>query len=72
MDRVPVSSSNIADIGYDPSTMTLEVGFLNGGVYQYFDVPEAVYEEFMRAETYQGQLPIRQSVNGMVRMRRNP
>jgi len=51
MDRVPVSSSNIADIGYDPSTMTLEVGFLNGGVYQYFDVPEAVYEEFMRAES---------------------
>ena len=51
MDRIPVSSSNIADIGYDPSAMILEIGFRSGSVYQYFDVPQAVYEEFMRAES---------------------
>lgn len=51
MDRVQVASSTIADIGYDSSTMTLEVGFLNGSVYQYFDVPEAVYQEFMRSDS---------------------
>jgi hypothetical protein len=31
--------------------MTLEIAFNNGNVYQYFDVPEAVYDELMRAES---------------------
>jgi hypothetical protein len=51
MDRVSVNSSNVAEIGYDPSSMTLEIAFNNGNVYQYFDVPEAVYDELMRAES---------------------
>jgi KTSC domain len=51
MIRIPVSSSNIASIGYDQKTRTLEVEFLKGGVYQYFDVPQAVYEEFISAES---------------------
>ena len=49
MDRIPVSSSNVADIGYEPDTQVLEVGFLNGGVYQYFGVPPDVHEEFISA-----------------------
>jgi hypothetical protein len=52
MDRTPVESSNIADIGYDPTTQTLEVGFLNGTAYQYFDVPQAVHQEFMSADSH--------------------
>ncbi len=51
MIRTPVSSSNIASIGYDQKTQTLEVEFLKSGVYQYFDVPQAVYEEFIKAES---------------------
>lgn len=51
MNRTPVTSSNIASIGYDPGSMTLEVEFKNGAVYQYFDVPDAVYQEFMRADS---------------------
>lgn len=51
MDRVPVQSSNIAEVGYDPATMTLEVAFHNGTVYQYFDVPEPLYQELLRAES---------------------
>lgn len=47
MNRQPVSSSNIASIGYDANSQTLEIEFLNGGVYQYFDVPQHVYEELM-------------------------
>ena len=39
MDRIQVRSSNIRSIGYDQKTQTLEVEFLKGGVYQYFDVP---------------------------------
>lgn len=49
MDRTPVDSSTVADVGYDHATMTLEVGFLNGTVYQYFDVPETLAQEFMQA-----------------------
>lgn len=49
MNRTPVSSTNVASVGYDQSTTTLEVEFKGGSVYQYFDVPETVYQEFMRA-----------------------
>ncbi len=49
MNRTPVQSSNLASVGYDPSTSTLEVEFLNGRVYQYFGVPERVYHELMNA-----------------------
>lgn len=48
---MPVSSSNVASVGYDASSLTLEVEFNNGSVYQYFDVPEAVYQEMMRASS---------------------
>lgn len=49
MNRAPVVSSNIAAVGYDPNTMTLEVEFTSGSVYQYFDIPEAVFQELMSA-----------------------
>jgi hypothetical protein len=51
MNRTPVDSSNIADVGYDESSMTLEVGFRSGAVYQYFDVPQTVYRDFMGADS---------------------
>ena len=51
MDRLPVVSSNVAEVGYDPATMILEVKFLNGSVYQYFDVPESLYQELLHAES---------------------
>lgn len=49
MERIPVQSSNLASVGYDPATATLEVEFLNGSVYQYFGVPESVYEGLLNA-----------------------
>jgi len=49
MQRNPVESSNIASIGYDASSETLEVEFLNSGVYQYYNVPEHVYTRFTEA-----------------------
>jgi hypothetical protein len=52
MNRTPVAnSSNIASVGYDAATQTMEVEFTNGNVYQYFDVPEVVYQELLRAES---------------------
>lgn len=56
MDRVPVDSSNVAEIGYDLGSSTLEVMFNDGSLYQYFDVPESVYDDFVRAESHGGYL----------------
>lgn len=51
MDRVAVSSSNIASIGYDPDSQTLEVEFHSGGVYQYFQVPTSIHDDFLNASS---------------------
>lgn len=56
MDRQGVDASGIASIGYDESTATLEVEFLKGGLYQYYDVPEHVYNEFMSAGSHRSYL----------------
>ncbi len=49
MNRVSVSSSNIAQIGYSPESSTLEILFHTGSVYQYFNVPASVYSALMNA-----------------------
>lgn len=49
MDRVPVKSSTIKAIGYDPHAITLEIEFNDGSVYQYFDVPTDVHIKFLQA-----------------------
>ena len=48
MEKDSVASSNIAAIGYDPATETLEVEFLSGSVYQYYNVPENMYDQLKR------------------------
>jgi len=48
MERNYVASSNIASIGYDEPSQTLEVEFLNGSVYQYYNVPQGLYEQLMQ------------------------
>jgi uncharacterized protein len=52
MNRLHVDSSNIESIGYDPQNQTLEIEFQNGYVYQYFDVPETVYQNLMAAGSH--------------------
>ena len=47
MRRERVTSSNIAEIGYDEPSRTLEVMFNNGRIYQYFEVPQQVYRELV-------------------------
>lgn len=49
--RSDFSSSNIDEIAYDEGSETLEIRFRNGGVYQYFDVPEAVWGELKAADS---------------------
>lgn len=49
MKRDPVSSSNIASVGYDAPSETLEIEFVNGSVYQYYNVPQSTYDAFIAA-----------------------
>ena len=41
--RQPVQSTAIATIGYSNCLHILEIEFVNGAVYRYFDVPVTVY-----------------------------
>ena len=47
----PVESSNLAAIGYDPATQTLQVDFKSGKRFQYAGVPAEVFAEFEKAES---------------------
>ena len=44
-----VDSTNVEAIGYDETRQELHVRFLESGSYVYFDVPEAVFTEFLQA-----------------------
>jgi len=48
---IPVSSSNLASVGYDSETQTLRIEFGSGGVYEYHNVPEAEYQGLMSASS---------------------
>ena len=42
----------LASVGYDKATATLEVAFLGGGIYQYFEVPIDVHAGLMSASSH--------------------
>ena len=45
MEMIPVSSSNISAIGYENGT--LRVRFNDGSEYDYYGVPENIYNDFL-------------------------
>jgi hypothetical protein len=54
MQRTAVSISGINEVGYHEDSEahgTLEIEFESGHVYQFFNVPPKVYDEFMRASS---------------------
>lgn len=54
VQRQRVASTNLASVGYDGATQTLEVRFLSGRIYRYHGVPENLHEQLMQA-TSKGQ-----------------
>jgi hypothetical protein len=47
-----VESTLVQQVGYDPATQTLTVKLVtDGSVYEYFGVPQEVYDQFMAAES---------------------
>lgn len=49
MNRIPIRSTNMKEVGYDLDTNTLEIVFRDGGIYRYFGVPESVYDGLISA-----------------------
>ncbi len=52
MQRTPVTSTNIRSIGYDSQLATLEVEFTSGDIYQYFNVSEHLFQQFLHASSH--------------------
>ena len=52
INRIPVTSSNLRSVGYDPSSETLEVEFHDGGIYQYSGVPANIHDALMNAASH--------------------
>ena len=48
MENFSVASSNVVSIGYDEQYQTLEVEFLNGSIYQYYNVPANISDQLMK------------------------
>ena len=61
-------SSTIARFSYDTASSILVVEFLKSGTYNYYDVPQAVFEQ-MKAAPSKGQF-LAQSVKGVYRYAR--
>lgn len=71
MERKAVDAkrfSQIRSVGYDKEKQVLQIEFSSGGVYDYFAVPESVYEDFIRAESLGGFVATR--IRGMYEYKR--
>jgi hypothetical protein len=51
MNRIPVRSTNIAEVGYDPLENRLEIRFRGGRTYEYLNVPLHVFEGLLHASS---------------------
>lgn len=51
MERQQITSSNISSVGYDSSSMTLEIEFHDGATYQYSNVPQHVCDGIIADES---------------------
>ncbi len=49
--RQSVQSTAIAKVGYSKRRHILEIEFVNGAVYRYFDIPLSVHRDLMSAES---------------------
>jgi hypothetical protein len=52
MTRIPVTSSVLASVGYDPLTWILELEFHSGRVYEYYNISQGAYNALMSAPSH--------------------
>lgn len=51
MNRKTAHPTYIFAAGYDQNTNTLEVELQSGAVFQYYDLPQKIYDEFEKAKS---------------------
>lgn len=69
MNWIPTpESSNLAGFGYEPTTRVLTVEFKASGKYNYYDVPQQVFEQ-MKTASSRGQFHA-QNIKGRFRYAR--
>lgn len=51
IDMKPVTSSNIAALGYDSESKTLAVQFITGSEYRYHNVSQETYDALLGAQS---------------------
>ena len=51
MNMIPVHSSAILAIGYDPSTSRMKIQFQEGHTYDFCRVPENIFKSFLAARS---------------------
>jgi len=68
MEMHNVDSSNVAAVGFEEDSQTLQVEFNGGTTYQYFDVPQAIFDGLLSASSV-GQY-LNQHVKGTYRYSR--
>ncbi len=51
MDFIPITSSNIKEVAYNKREKELQICFVNGSLYVYYEVPESVFENLLNAES---------------------
>lgn len=49
MERQPIDSSSLRSVGHDSESQILEVEFLNGRIYRYFNVAADAYVAILQA-----------------------
>jgi len=49
-DLIPIDSDNVAMAGYDATTQVMTVLFDEGRLYEYYEVPLALWERFVAAQ----------------------
>jgi hypothetical protein len=48
---IPVSSSKLKAVGYEASPMILRIEFFKDGTFEYYGVPELIYNDLMSADS---------------------
>ena len=51
MQRKPVISSSLSSVGYESSSLLLEIEFKGGGIYTYSGVSASIYAAFMSSSS---------------------
>ena len=51
MKRTHIQSSVLRSYAYDPESKVFEVKLVSGEIYQYYDVPQELYDWFLKAKS---------------------